>query len=207
VVARLGSLNLNWFRLGFWAGISGAAALQFFAAADQVAMIGVSTPPAPNATVSLGWTASPSTNVTGYYLNWGLASGNCTNRLDVGNVVSTTIGGLSTNTTYYFNIVAYDAGGDQAPPSNELAYLATCAPAGSPSPLLLFQCQPTNANAAAVSINFQGSAGAKYLVQATQDFQQWTTIFTTNCLSDGPVLYQAVDSAGYASRFYRVQRQ
>ena len=177
-------------------------------AADPVALVGVSTPPpAPSASVSLGWTGSPSTNVTGYYLNWGLVSGNCTNHLDVGNVVSTTIGGLTTNTIYYFNIVAYDATGDQAPPSNELAYLATCAPAGSLSPLLLFQCQPTNANSAAVSITFQGSSSATYVVQATQDFRQWTTIFTTNCLADGPVLYQAIDTAGAPSRFYRVQRQ
>jgi hypothetical protein len=199
---------LNWFSLGVWAGLVGAGLIQVRAGADPVGLVGVSAPaPNSNASVSLGWTASPSTNVTGYYLNWGLASGYCTNQLDVGNVVSATIGGLATNTTYYFNIVAYDATGDQAPPSNELAYLATCAPAGSLSPLLLFKCQPANSNSAAVSVNFQGSVGATYAIQATRNFQQWTTIFTTNCLTDGPILYQALDSTGYPSRFYRVQRQ
>ncbi|MGO8927524.1 MAG: beta strand repeat-containing protein [Limisphaerales bacterium] len=72
--------------------------------------------------VALGWNPSPDTNADGYFLCWGLASGACTNLLDAGNSTNATVAGMATNVTYYFTIVAYDAAGDESPPSNEIAY-------------------------------------------------------------------------------------
>ena len=95
----------------------------------QVRPLYVSSPstnqPSSGAEVSTGWNPSPDTNVTGYFLCWGLASGQCTNFIDVGDVTNATLGGLTTNTWYYFNVVAHDDGGDQAVPSNEIQYMAT----------------------------------------------------------------------------------
>src|ERR1043166_29132 len=71
--------------------------------------------------VNLGWIPSPD-SVLGYFLDWGLASGDCTERLDAGNVTSVTLGGLETNITYYFSVVAYDDSGQESPPSNEAEY-------------------------------------------------------------------------------------
>jgi hypothetical protein len=73
-----------------------------------------------NPNVRLGWKPSPSANVSGYYLCWGYQSGQNTNRLDVGNVTNTAVGGLVYGPTYYFVVVAYSSFGDEAPPSNEV---------------------------------------------------------------------------------------
>ncbi len=154
------------------------------------------------ASVSLGWTASPSTNVTGYFLNWGLLSGQCTNQLDVGNVTNTTLSGLASNATYYFNVVAYDAAGDQAPPSNELAYQVP-----NPPPPLLAQLQPGGTGAPTLGLSFQGSSGTTYVIQATEDLQHWVTIWTTNCGATGPLTYTSADMVLYPKRFYRVGQQ
>ena len=87
-------------------------------------------PPPAEPQVSTGWNPSPDPSVTGYYLCWGLATGQCTNFIDVGDVTNATLGGLTTNVEYYFTVVAYDTAGDQAVPSNEIQYMATNQPAG-----------------------------------------------------------------------------
>ncbi len=155
------------------------------------------------ASVSLGWTASPSTNVTGYFLNWGLLSGQCTNQLDVGNVTNTTVSGLASNTTYYFNVVAYDAAGDQAPPSNELAYQVAAAPPPPPA----VQLQPDATNPNRMWLSFQAAAGESYVIEASQDLKNWQTILTTNASAAGLISVIVSDSALYPQRFYRVGRQ
>ena len=84
--------------------------------------------PTPNITtnspgmVRLGWKPSPSAGVAGYYLCWGLATGQCTNRLDAGSVTNVAVADLIIGPTYYFTVVAYSAFGDEAPPSNEVSY-------------------------------------------------------------------------------------
>lgn len=73
-----------------------------------------------NPMVHLGWKPSPSANVSGYFMCWGLASGQTTNRLDTGNVTNVFLGDLLPGYTYYFTVVAYSSFGDEAPPSNEV---------------------------------------------------------------------------------------
>ena len=72
--------------------------------------------------VRLGWRPSPSANVSGYYLCWSFASGQCTNRLDAGSVTNVSLTDLISGPTYYFTVVAYSSFGDEAPPSNEVSY-------------------------------------------------------------------------------------
>jgi hypothetical protein len=193
-------LSLIFYKPGWWLGLLGTVGLmQLQAEAATTLSVATTNPPPSYQAVSLGWTPSPSANVTGYLLNWGLASGQCTNHLDVGNVTNSTVGGLTTNIAYYFNVVAYDAAGDQAPPSNELTF--------TPVALTLsLQLQGSGTNRT-VGVNFQGMAGATYVIQATQDFRQWTTLGTTNCLAGGPVSYAVADPTFYPLRFYRVGKQ
>ena len=73
-------------------------------------------------TVNLGWNPSPDSNGIGYFVLSGTASGVYTNELDVGNTTSTTVTGLVANVTYYFSVAAYDASGQESPPSNEISY-------------------------------------------------------------------------------------
>jgi uncharacterized protein YccT (UPF0319 family) len=59
--------------------------------------------------VALGWSAV--TGATGYVVKYGTASGNYTTSIDVGNVVSRTVTGLTNGTTYYFTVSAYNGSG------------------------------------------------------------------------------------------------
>lgn len=88
--------------------------------------------------ITLDWSASPDTNTTGYFVCWGLESGEETNQLDVGQVTFASLGGLGTNGTYYFYIIAYGSGGAESEPSNEIDYSVPGANSGglSNSPVL-----------------------------------------------------------------------
>src|ERR1035437_6759752 len=91
--------------------------------------------PASSNLVTLGWNPSPDASAIGYFIGWGLASGDCTNQLDAGNETSATVGGLATNVMYYFTVTAYDSAGDESVPSNEIAYSApTSGPATNAPP-------------------------------------------------------------------------
>ena len=169
------------------------ASAQLFLVAPVLA---TDTPAAESLT--LGWDPSPDTNVTGYFLCWGLSSDTCTNLLDAGNATSTTVAGLDPSAVYYFTIVAYDGAGDQAPPSNMIVY--------PPGPTLNIQAAGGGA-ASGMVLSFQGNTGGVYSIEATLDFTNWATILTTNCSAAGPVVIQVADMADYPMRFYRLLSQ
>ena len=74
------------------------------------------------ADVSLQWDASPSPEVAGYRIYFGVASGTYTNAVSVGTVTTATISGLVTGTKYYFAATAFDAAGDESEFSNEASH-------------------------------------------------------------------------------------
>ena len=73
--------------------------------------------------VSLAWDGSPDTNVIGYILYSGNASGDYGSRLDVGTNIVTTVSGLIEGNTYYFVITAYNAAGIESEQSNEVKFI------------------------------------------------------------------------------------
>ena len=84
-------------------------------------------PPATN--VTLAWnanppTSDPATNTTGYRMHIGFASGNYTQSTDVGKNTTFTLTNLTSGSTYYFAVTAYDAAGVESPPSNEVSFTA-----------------------------------------------------------------------------------
>ena len=194
-------------RLSFWlcavlvAGGQLPCRAQLFLVAQQ----SYTNPPA-SSQVALGWNPSPDTNATGYFLCWGLANDACTNLLDVGNSTNTTVAGLLTNVTYYFSVVAYDGAGQQSPPSNEITYAV---PLNSPVGVgtVLSVRAGVRSDAAVLRLSFPGSAGSTYNIQASQDFQQWVTLWTTNCSSDGLIMFDVTDMENYPSRFYRLAQR
>lgn len=155
----------------------------------------------PSTSVTLAWKPSPSA-VTGYYLSWGLVSGQCTNRLETGVVTNATVGRLETGVTYYFTVAAHDDLGRVSVPSNEVKY-----PPGPAPPSLQIGLPTTSAQTnASLRLTFQGVAGTTYEVQTTEDFQSWETVWATNCMTEGQITFSVADFARYPRRFFRVRQ-
>ena len=84
-------------------------------------------PPPPVKTATLTWDApttnadgTPLTDMGGYKVYYGTASGKYTFSLDVGNITTYRIEGLSPG-TYYFAVTASDASGNESDYSNEVS--------------------------------------------------------------------------------------
>jgi hypothetical protein len=76
--------------------------------------------PTPIPKVTLAWNPSDSTAI-GYYFKMGFSSGAETQSTDVGNVLTYTVA-LTSKTTYYFVVTAYNSNRVQSLPSNEVSY-------------------------------------------------------------------------------------
>ena len=79
------------------------------------------TPNAPAASVTLAWDPSPDTNVVGYYIYFGPASGDYTNKLSAGPALTLTVPGLAPGGRYYFSATAVDATGLESEFSEEVS--------------------------------------------------------------------------------------
>ena len=83
-------------------------------------------------TASISWTA-PTTNtdgsalndLDGYKLHYGTTSGSYTQTIDVGNVTTYEVTGLTGGTTYYFAITAYNVVAVESTYSNEITKIAS----------------------------------------------------------------------------------
>ncbi len=78
-------------------------------------------PPPPSATTAtLTWNPVTDLTLDGYKVHVGTASGLYTRIIDVGNITSYIVDSLTTATTYYFAVTAYNSAGESAP-SNEVS--------------------------------------------------------------------------------------
>jgi uncharacterized repeat protein (TIGR02059 family) len=76
-------------------------------------------PTSGNATVS--WNANTEPDLAGYRLYYGTSPGVYGAPIDVGNVLSYTISGLTTGITYYFAVAAYDTSNNESAKSTEVS--------------------------------------------------------------------------------------
>lgn len=65
--------------------------------------------------IGLAWTASPSAGVLSYRILHGPAGGTATNTIDVGNVTSSIVSGLTPGQTYFLAVIARTADSESAP--------------------------------------------------------------------------------------------
>jgi hypothetical protein len=77
---------------------------------------------AHGADVTLAWDPNLESNLKGYKVYYGSASGNYSFMVDVGNWTSLTISGLEAGKTYYFAATAYGPAGEESGMSDELRY-------------------------------------------------------------------------------------
>ena len=146
--------------------------------------------------VTLAWSASPDTNVVGYNIYYGGASGDYTNMINVGDVTSATISGLTAGATYYFTATAYDDFGQESAYSSEISYTV---------PEALPTVQIRSAPAGQFMLTVSGLTGHTYDIQATQDLMTWTVIGTVTVGDSGSLDFTDSDAANFPQRFYRTQ--
>ena len=76
-------------------------------------------------TVTLAWDANTESDLKGYVLYYGPASGNYTSDIDVGNNTQYTTPDLQDGVTYYFAVKAYNEAGSESGYSNEVSHTVT----------------------------------------------------------------------------------
>ena len=73
--------------------------------------------------VTLAWDPSTDASVTGYMVRYGTISGIYPSAVNVGNVTTTTVGGLTPGGTYFAIVEAYNADGVFSDPSNIVSFV------------------------------------------------------------------------------------
>jgi hypothetical protein len=145
--------------------------------------------------VTLAWDSDPSSDgVTGYRVYYGDISGDYTNSVDVGNVMSATVTGLTGGVTHFFAITAYNASGLESGFSAEVSY--------TPG-LQTVQAQITPTRQVVLTVT--GAIGHTYYIEATADLRTWTTIGTVAMLVDGIASFTDANAANFSKRFYRTR--
>jgi len=79
------------------------------------------SPPSSSSTATLTWNADTSTNLAGYKVYLGTASGVYNSSFSVGNVTSYTVPNLTVGNTYFFAVTAYNGSGIESGFSNEVS--------------------------------------------------------------------------------------
>ena len=145
--------------------------------------------------VTLAWNRSSDTNVAGYNIYYGGASGAYTNEISVGNATNATISGLVQGTAYYFAATTYAASGMESPFSSEVSYTVPIPPG------VQLGVKPTRQ----FTLTVTGTIGHTYNIQATQDFKTWTVIGNVTVGVSGSVNFTDTNAASFSRRFYRTR--
>jgi hypothetical protein len=152
------------------------------------------------ASVTLAWSPPiPNLTIAGYRLYYGTSSHNYSTMLDLGNVTSGTITGLTAGQTWYFAVTAYNVVGLESPFSGELSY--TLPPASLLATLKLRMA--TNPKRAILS----GTAPAGYVydVLAATDLKTWNKIGSVTTTGSGTLGFTNASTTN-KTYFYRLRQ-
>lgn len=148
---------------------------------------------AQTASVTLAWTLSSSTNVTGYDIYYGTVSSNYTSSMTVSNVPEATIQGLTNGTTYYFAARTFNSSGYLSIFSPQISHVASTSavPAAITSPL----ASPSGQ----FSFSVSGTSGYQYMVEASTNLVNWVILGTNTA----PFNFVDTNASQFSRRFYR----
>lgn len=150
----------------------------------------------PNYNVNLAWNPSPSIEVTGYRIYYGVAQGGYTNSVTTGNVTNAVVTGLVSGLPYYFAVAGYNAIGLESELSNEIGYTV-------PGGLATLQIRVATNKQAILTVT--GLIGHTYEIQATSDLKTWTVLGTVTLGSTGLANYTNTNAGSFAKRYYRTR--
>jgi hypothetical protein len=132
--------------------------------------------------VTLAWNPSPDTNVTGYYIYYGVASGHYTGRVSVAKTNAGAITGLLEATTYFFSLTAHNAAGVESAPAGEISYLV-------PGFVLSMKTLAHPGFPRSFALSAIGTLPLSWAVEASTDLKTWRTIgWGTNALLNMPLV-------------------
>lgn len=81
--------------------------------------------------VVLAWDPNPEADIAGYKIHYKEGEVSIYSELDVGNQTSYVFNGLSSGTTYYFSLTAYDVDAEESNPSEEMMIITPPPPPGN----------------------------------------------------------------------------
>ena len=144
--------------------------------------------------VTLAWDPSSDPSTSGYKIYYGTSSHNYNTNIDVGNITTYTVTGLSDGQTYYFAVTAHDAQGQESSYSNEVS--ATFAAACTYS--LSSAGQSFDANGGNGTVNIVAGSGCSWTVSNPAS---WITISSGQTGSgSGTVTYTVSQNASDVDR-------
>ncbi len=140
----------------------------------------------------LAWDPDNVSDLAGYKIYYGTASGNYQGNIDVGNVTTYTLNGLTIGTTYYVAATAYTVSGLESSFSNEVMYTV---------PPCTYVISPSSASFAA-----SGGTGSvsittpPYCNWMTSSAISWIGINTGSGMGSGTISYSVSSNTGTTSR-------
>ena len=117
--------------------------------------IGIIASNATAAQVTLAWDPNTESDLAGYKIHQGTASGSYSVHIDVHKVTTYTLTGLTAGQTYYFAATAYDSSGNESGYSNSVSYAVPSANGAPTTP-----STPTAASSALVNTAIAFSTSA-----------------------------------------------
>lgn len=149
----------------------------------------------PPQSVTLAWSPSSDSSVTGYNLYYGRTFVSPTNRLDVGAALTATVTNLESGLAYFFYATAYDASGVESEPSNLITHTPTSGPS---SPSDLFVKAVTTRS---VSLRWQKNSTDLdgFYIERSLDGNTFVTVATVGA---GATNHVFTDTQGFSAKTY-----
>jgi hypothetical protein len=146
--------------------------------------------------VVLGWLPSPSSQVAGYHIYYGTASGAYTTKVNAGTNTSFTINGLTAGQTYYFSATAYNASGTESVYSPEISFI---------TPGMLKLSQTFSNGVHTMRVQFPVGPSQQFTLQTSTNLISWTSLWVSPLeTTNGWVAYNDPIVNKIGSRFYRL---
>ncbi len=151
--------------------------------------------------VTLAWDPSLDSDLAGYKIYYGPASGTYTNEIDLGLVTTNTVCCLTPGATYFFVVTVYNTAGLESDPSNEISYTVPTTTSG----FRILSLKPDVSGG--FTLTWESEPGASYRVSYmdTPGAANWTDLSSNIIADDFVTSWTNGNPRTFPSRFYKVR--